>query len=305
MLHDLHDRLCSLCPLHCHSRCRYPIQAIGPAHHANLHGALSLSVQGGEATVGVAVTAEHPQAVVTLERRGGAAEAEAGAAAAATQVELLLQETAALGPANPLVKRVALPPGCAAHDLTLRVLSAPAEADGRCLLEYSPSRPAVEGEQQVPDPATEPPAPRDVPSVDELYLTGVLHLCVGRCGMLDMGRCARPLCTAQARCPHVSVCSTSAFCLLTSPSFFSHRPALGAGFHSTCSLRLLVAAGSSTPGFPSFRAPPHTGLHLEQYRHPTRDPCLYWKEGLARDPGDARCNTALGKVGTHQQHRWC
>lgn len=39
-----------------------------------------------------------------------------------------------------------------------------------------------------------------------------------------------------------------------------------------------------------------TGLHLEQYRHPTRDPCLYWREGLSRDPGDARCNIALGKV---------
>ncbi|KAL4858553.1 hypothetical protein ACK3TF_001510 [Chlorella vulgaris] len=37
-----------------------------------------------------------------------------------------------------------------------------------------------------------------------------------------------------------------------------------------------------------------TGLHLEQYRHPTRDPCLYWREALARDPGDCRCNNALG-----------
>ncbi|PRW32971.1 TPR repeat-containing isoform B [Chlorella sorokiniana] len=182
----------------------YPIQAIGPAQHANLHGALSLSVQGGEGAVGVAVTAEHPQAVIILERRGSAA----GAGADGVPSEVLLRETAALGPAAPLVKRVALPPGCAAHKLTLRVLSAAAEAGGRCLLELSPAPPAAEGEQQVPDPATEPPAPQDVQSVDELYLTG---------------------------------------------------------------------------------------LHLEQYRHPTRDPCLYWREGLARDPGDARCNTALGK----------
>ncbi|KAI7845803.1 hypothetical protein COHA_000715 [Chlorella ohadii] len=181
----------------------YPIQAIGPAQHANMHGALSLSVQSGEAAVGVAVTADHPQAVVTLERRRSGA--EAGEAALD---EVLLQQAAALGPAAPLVTQVALPLGCAAHDLTLRVLSAPAEAGGRCLLEYSPAPPAAEGEQQVPDAATEPPAPQDVHSVDELYLTG---------------------------------------------------------------------------------------LHLEQYRHPTRDPCLYWREGLSRDPGDARCNTALGK----------
>lgn len=37
-----------------------------------------------------------------------------------------------------------------------------------------------------------------------------------------------------------------------------------------------------------------TGLHLEQYRHATRDPLIYWREALRRDPGDARCNTAIG-----------
>jgi tetratricopeptide (TPR) repeat protein len=36
------------------------------------------------------------------------------------------------------------------------------------------------------------------------------------------------------------------------------------------------------------------GLHLEQYRHATRGPELYWREALRRDPGDARCNNALG-----------
>jgi tetratricopeptide (TPR) repeat protein len=38
-----------------------------------------------------------------------------------------------------------------------------------------------------------------------------------------------------------------------------------------------------------------TGEHLEQYRHPTRDPEPYWQEALARDPADFRCHTALGK----------
>ncbi|HEY5909068.1 MAG TPA: DUF5107 domain-containing protein, partial [Verrucomicrobiae bacterium] len=37
-----------------------------------------------------------------------------------------------------------------------------------------------------------------------------------------------------------------------------------------------------------------TGLHLEQYRHATRCPTLYWKEALRRDPLDARCNNAMG-----------
>ena len=37
-----------------------------------------------------------------------------------------------------------------------------------------------------------------------------------------------------------------------------------------------------------------TGLHLEQYRHATRFPEVYWKEGLRRDVDDARCNNAMG-----------
>ncbi|MFA7342669.1 MAG: DUF5107 domain-containing protein [Terrimicrobiaceae bacterium] len=37
-----------------------------------------------------------------------------------------------------------------------------------------------------------------------------------------------------------------------------------------------------------------TGLHLEQYRHATRSPEPYWREALRRDPGDSRCNNALG-----------
>jgi hypothetical protein len=37
-----------------------------------------------------------------------------------------------------------------------------------------------------------------------------------------------------------------------------------------------------------------TGLHLEQYRHATRCPTIYWREALRRDPLDSRCNNALG-----------
>lgn len=36
------------------------------------------------------------------------------------------------------------------------------------------------------------------------------------------------------------------------------------------------------------------GLHLWQYRHATRSPLTYWNEALRRDPGDSRCNNAIG-----------
>ncbi|HET9571565.1 MAG TPA: DUF5107 domain-containing protein [Bacteroidales bacterium] len=37
-----------------------------------------------------------------------------------------------------------------------------------------------------------------------------------------------------------------------------------------------------------------TGLHLEQYRHATYNPMDYYQEALSREPGDSRCNNAMG-----------
>jgi tetratricopeptide (TPR) repeat protein len=37
------------------------------------------------------------------------------------------------------------------------------------------------------------------------------------------------------------------------------------------------------------------GEHLEQYRHPTRDPELYWEEAVNRDPGDYRSRVGLAR----------
>lgn len=36
------------------------------------------------------------------------------------------------------------------------------------------------------------------------------------------------------------------------------------------------------------------GLHLEQYRHATYDPTLYYLEAISREPEDVRCNNAMG-----------
>ncbi len=37
-----------------------------------------------------------------------------------------------------------------------------------------------------------------------------------------------------------------------------------------------------------------TGLHIEQYRHATRRATDYYEEALRREPGDVRCNNAMG-----------
>ena len=253
--------------------CRFPIRDIGCARHANLHGAISLQLEegGSAARVGVAATAEHPQALVTLRRVG--------------QEQPLLQEEVGLGPGAPLLRSIQLPPGCREHELTVVV-----QAAGRQLLEYSPDPPLAEEEAAVPDPATEPAAPQDMASSDELYLTG------RRRALSWLRPVALPLLTW--RHPRPDPWSLRAAVLplpLPSLSAFVHAWGL--------SLRMPTCQSAGCDN------PCGTGLHLEQYRHPTRDPCSYWREALARDPGDARCSTSLalwhlrrGEFGAAERH---
>jgi hypothetical protein len=48
----------------------YPIQKIGPAHHANLDAALHLESDGKEIRIGVSVSRPFPKAVIRLEGKG-------------------------------------------------------------------------------------------------------------------------------------------------------------------------------------------------------------------------------------------
>ena len=43
-----------------------------------------------------------------------------------------------------------------------------------------------------------------------------------------------------------------------------------------------------------------TGMHLAQYRHATRQPELYWREALRRDPEESRCHNAMGLWHLHR-----
>lgn len=130
----------------------YPIQKIGPAHHANLDVAVSLRLARAQVHLGVAVTRAHPALRVQVLHRG--------------RTLVSLRED--LAPGQPLLRTVKLPAGARLTELTVRVET----GEGRPLLTYTPPTPRS---TDVPPAATEPPAPADVTSVDELYLTG-LHL---------------------------------------------------------------------------------------------------------------------------------
>lgn len=132
----------------------YPIQRIGPAQHANLNAAASLVLGKREFHLGIAVTRSFPNARVRLERANGSAAAE-------WEVNL--------APGKPFVldSPQARKPWTVGGTL-LRVV----DRAGGDILTYQPKPhlPAA-----VPAPATEPLAPADIASPDELYVTG-LHL---------------------------------------------------------------------------------------------------------------------------------
>jgi tetratricopeptide (TPR) repeat protein len=130
----------------------YPIHDIGPAQHANLEAALSLRVAENEAVCGVSVTRSQPGAVLRLEAKG----------------RVLGEFTPGLAPGRPHVATVELPPRTGPTDLRLSLTA----ADGALIIGYTPRAPKTGA---VPPPATEPPAPAEIASNDELFITG-LHL---------------------------------------------------------------------------------------------------------------------------------
>jgi tetratricopeptide (TPR) repeat protein len=120
--------------------------------HANLNAAVSLHLKKGELQLGVAVTSNQPQITVIVS---------------VNQKEVASFDRD-LSPDLPFVEKIKLSRNTVETDLLVRVTG----KGGRELISYQP-KPRVKGE--VPPPATEPPAPGEMTSNDELFITG-LHL---------------------------------------------------------------------------------------------------------------------------------
>lgn len=126
----------------------YPIQQIGPAKNANQFAAVNLERVDGKLKVGVCVTEPFAQAklLVTVDEMP------------------VLDELCNLQPGRPFVRELR-----ADGQPTLRLLA----NDGKEIIQYrsaEPRHPTI-----LPSPATEPLAPAEITSSDELYTTG-LHL---------------------------------------------------------------------------------------------------------------------------------
>ncbi len=164
----------------------YPIHKIGPAQHANLDAAIALRVNSGTGVspvqLGISVTRKFSRAKTLLIAKG----------------KTLYSATRDLAPDAPLLAEIKLPRSVLETDLQLRVV----DRDGLEIISYQP-KPHTKGE--VPPSATEPPAPADIASIDELFITG-LHLDqyrhATRCATIYWGEALR-------RDPHDSRCNNA------------------------------------------------------------------------------------------------
>jgi len=133
-------------------QCWYPIRAIGGFKNANLDAAVNLErTDDGKVRLGFNTTAPHKRARVLLTASG----------------QTILDETIAIGPAQPFVKEVAAPEGVDVTDLRASLLA----ASGRELIAYQPVE--HQRDSRLPEPVKNPPAPKDIETIEELYLTGL------------------------------------------------------------------------------------------------------------------------------------
>jgi tetratricopeptide (TPR) repeat protein len=128
-----------------------PIHAIGIPRAANEAAAVSLTEDNGEIRIGLQVTQDMPKLEIAL-RAGGA--------------ELMRWPIGARA-GRPLFVEAPLPASVDPAGLAVTVYR-----DGQILIAYDPAKIAP---ARTPAAAQEPPLPKDVASVEELYLTG-LHL---------------------------------------------------------------------------------------------------------------------------------
>ncbi len=130
----------------------YPIQRIGPAQHANLNAAVSLKISSRKLRLGISVTQSFSDAGILLSGKG----------------QILFRATRDLSPGQPFITEIDLTAAYAETDLQLSIVD-------RTEQEIISYQPKAHTKGEVPPPATEPPAPRDITSADELFVTG-LHL---------------------------------------------------------------------------------------------------------------------------------
>ncbi|MFZ2147641.1 MAG: DUF5107 domain-containing protein [Sedimentisphaerales bacterium] len=129
----------------------YPIRQIESVKNANLKAAVNLELtQANTAKIGFNTTSAYKNALVLLE----------------ADEQVVFKQRINIGPNRPFLKEIALAAGVREKDLRVSLLSSTNEK----LIAYTP----VEKEgAPMPKPVEPPPAPEDIKTIEELYLTGL------------------------------------------------------------------------------------------------------------------------------------
>ncbi len=128
----------------------YPVRELGGVKAATIEGAVNLEVRDSRARIAANTTAARTGARVRL----------------VAGERVFFETTATIAPDAPFAREVALPAGTGENGLRLEVLA----ADGSELVAYE-SRPRPKTKE--PERYAPPPPPRQVRSVEELYLAGL------------------------------------------------------------------------------------------------------------------------------------
>ena len=130
----------------------YPVREIDGFKYANLQGAANLELTtNGTAKVGLNTTSRHEKARVTLKAGD----------------KTLLEQAVTIGPDKPFIKEVPVPAGTKRTDLKAVLLT----NSGQTLLSYQPVE--ISSNPKLPETVKPPPAPKDIKTIEELYLTGL------------------------------------------------------------------------------------------------------------------------------------
>jgi tetratricopeptide (TPR) repeat protein len=130
----------------------YPIREIGSVKKANLNAALNLEITPQNlAKIRFNTTSEYSNAKVLLTACD----------------KVILEKKINIGPDKPFLKEIELPSSIRETDLQLSLFSS---TNGK-LISYRPAE--KEYDPNLPEVVKEPPAPKDIGTVEQLYLTGL------------------------------------------------------------------------------------------------------------------------------------
>jgi len=129
----------------------YPIREIGGVKNANREAAVNLEVSPDHiATIGFNTTSEYRDARVLLTAGG----------------KLIFEQRTDISPEKPFRKEVVLPASVKKEDLRISLVT----STGKELISYQPVK---KEKSSMPEPVKPPPAPEDIKTIEELYLTGL------------------------------------------------------------------------------------------------------------------------------------